>query len=826
MAEFDKGKLSAPQTQFQQVTARERPDAREGMLNTLVGGVSAGGKAYAKSSAEQVTGEGLSQADINNQADATQRSLDEQIGAAMDNAGGPVPERTQKEVKDRALSEFARNDRTLLELRDRGEISTSEARGRRMLNLKQQLSNPINALYRGEFLDAASSLTGGGKGAVQEAFPFTPDEIKQQAIDAEKVKAVAEHEGQIAGAVAVGIPEVTARREVKAEAESKIELAHFNRIKQDRSLNGEEFSKVGGLLRNSAARGVSLQIAQLSSANGGKGLTADNLQAVNRTLSQQNRGMLEEINANTGLGKAERESAREELKVWFEGMQAYVSSEDMTKLNEGRDSQLKSLIFQESVALFPEYHVANATSPVFLEAVIGQGGLQNIGNLDAFFGEGTGAKITSSADRLRAVTNYHKGKPPMNTDVAALILSTITLGGTTAGLDYVTSPTIQENPALKVNLKKAYDLAPAMSLQAYSTTDAQISAPKNGVLRSEINVAMVAAKNKMDRIKQMVGAEDEVIYAEAETPMPAVDGIAHGNPRVSLRPNKNPNWILNLPDAMQEHSQDLRAMHRMISKQPWSWNHVKSQYVDGNDAFNGYMRGEFEINVGMEDEPPEAASKPERFTETPTPSATSPLQGSLPDTPVQALTGNFEANLKTFENNKNLPPETSGWDGSTWKPHKSKELGTDTLAYGHKLTKSEASSGEIEIRGEKVDYQEGISDKQAEELFQQDLKAHKAKAQTAYPELNGSPLAAVTAMMYQGVNVPKWPEANTSIKKAIKTNTRVDWLAAQANILDSKWATEQTPERALQTVHLMYRDTPISVLEQILRGFISKRGSE
>ena len=80
----------------------------------------------------------------------------------------------------------------------------------------------------------------------------------------------------------------------------------------------------------------------------------------------------------------------------------------------------------------------------------------------------------------------------------------------------------------------------------------------------------------------------------------------------------------------------------------------------------------------------------------------------------------FETALANVENSIG-----AGWDGQNWTPHKSLEGGTDTLAFGHKLTEEEAKTGKVKIGNKIVNVYEGISMDQAKKLLRQDIKKSK-----------------------------------------------------------------------------------------------------
>ena len=57
-----------------------------------------------------------------------------------------------------------------------------------------------------------------------------------------------------------------------------------------------------------------------------------------------------------------------------------------------------------------------------------------------------------------------------------------------------------------------------------------------------------------------------------------------------------------------------------------------------------------------------------------------------------------------------------GWTGQYWTPHESKEGGTDTIAYGHKLTNKEQQGNYVMINGEQVPFNK-LTEQKAQQLF-------------------------------------------------------------------------------------------------------------
>jgi len=103
-----------------------------------------------------------------------------------------------------------------------------------------------------------------------------------------------------------------------------------------------------------------------------------------------------------------------------------------------------------------------------------------------------------------------------------------------------------------------------------------------------------------------------------------------------------------------------------------------------------------------------------------------------------------------------------GFDKGTglWTPHSSIEGGTDTLAYGHKITPAEQASGTIKIGGKKVKIADGISESQAKQLLDQDVSvARNAVKELVKVPLNKNQRAALTSLIYN-VGVKSFRDSN------------------------------------------------------------------
>jgi len=122
--------------------------------------------------------------------------------------------------------------------------------------------------------------------------------------------------------------------------------------------------------------------------------------------------------------------------------------------------------------------------------------------------------------------------------------------------------------------------------------------------------------------------------------------------------------------------------------------------------------------------------------------------------------------LKEFENSDKV-----GFDETVgkWFPHPSLEGGTDTFAYGHKLTKAEADSGILEINGQKVNWKQGLTEEQAEALLEQDTAKFRDVAEASLTKadlLNDDTSKALTSLIYNiGEGAWKRSKAKVALEK-------------------------------------------------------------
>lgn len=108
------------------------------------------------------------------------------------------------------------------------------------------------------------------------------------------------------------------------------------------------------------------------------------------------------------------------------------------------------------------------------------------------------------------------------------------------------------------------------------------------------------------------------------------------------------------------------------------------------------------------------------------------------DTQENIVDNTFFDTIRVEENATTNPK--GGWNKTSkkWVQHKSFEGGSDTIAYGHKLTSQENKTGKILIGTTYYDLKNGLTDNQAKRLFKQDFKKAEDGAQRAIGDNNWS----------------------------------------------------------------------------------------
>lgn len=116
-----------------------------------------------------------------------------------------------------------------------------------------------------------------------------------------------------------------------------------------------------------------------------------------------------------------------------------------------------------------------------------------------------------------------------------------------------------------------------------------------------------------------------------------------------------------------------------------------------------------------------------------------------------------------------------------WKPHESLEGGSDTLAYGHKLTTQEVKSGKVKVGSSLVDYNKGITENQANALLAQDIESHKKKVKVKdFDKLDDKYQKVLVNIAFNvgSVRPQVWPKLLSAMRKGDDKTVRKEMLTS------------------------------------------------
>lgn len=583
MAAFD-SKLGKADTSFASAGPTRAPadtsGERDQMIAQAIGiGAKAAGSAYAKSQAGKMSGADMSLAEANQQADVVDAKIEEGLAAETDL--GPVNPRRAAEIKDAALSEFATNDRTLVALRDRGTLSTIEARARRTLNLKRALSNPINSMFRQDFINAAKDLTGGQ--AMDDLLQETPEEKANRELREKKNEAIAKFEAEKTDyAVRMGISEESAGSELRAQQSDLDKIAKLNGLKAERELNQFEQEEFFATTRSSSGREVAAFIKEYSTANGGKGLMPNQMQGALRQIEGLYQKQLQALQTAKGVSGSYRDAEIARLKSWRDGQTELVKAYDINTLDKAEIEQLElaaQKIGWQNVGALMAY---KAIDPRFFDVWMKSGGNLK-GWIDQSFGGNAGTNFEKAAKSLASMNSWvMDGKAQDPAAVAAFL-------NTPEGAQYLADSVeneIDDPGAPKVSDKTAqiYADQTETSLKSFTSGVSIMSAQNNPRYRGEVLKALDIATGKFEWLNKSKGGEGAITIEQ----------------RGTIGRNRRPRMELNIPDGLTENAGEIKQLYRVLDKQPWTWEHVADEYLDAADAFNGLMRGEWQPEINTE----------------------------------------------------------------------------------------------------------------------------------------------------------------------------------------------------------------------------------
>ena len=135
--------------------------------------------------------------------------------------------------------------------------------------------------------------------------------------------------------------------------------------------------------------------------------------------------------------------------------------------------------------------------------------------------------------------------------------------------------------------------------------------------------------------------------------------------------------------------------------------------------------------------------------------------------------------LKKFENE-----ELKGFEKGSWFPHKSIEGGTRTVGWGHKITADEKKRGVIKVGEQLVNFKNGMTPQQVNQLYEQDTAKARSIARKSLvknkSDIEPNELQALTSLIY---NVGQGAWAKSNAKKYLESGN-IDRFLKEA--FDSK----------------------------------------
>ena len=160
------------------------------------------------------------------------------------------------------------------------------------------------------------------------------------------------------------------------------------------------------------------------------------------------------------------------------------------------------------------------------------------------------------------------------------------------------------------------------------------------------------------------------------------------------------------------------------------------------------------------------------------------------DDQVRSYVGGLDLDLLLGVNDKESLGETNvekikEWENSTgsgkrddkWFPHASLEGGTDTVAYGHKLTQEEADTGIIKVGDKEYNWREGLSDDAALAILDKDAGSAKNVALASLTKANmaddENKVQALTSLIY---NVGSGAWGKSKAKKYLEAGNVEDFM--------------------------------------------------
>lgn len=376
MPEFSKS-LTPANTAFggvrSVVPTRGTGDVIGKALSDVVQGVTVFGQANAREAGRQAalsaTGDEQSLEEVNQDVDKISEAMRESLKPDGDVVGVKQSKRQIEEARDKALSSIDVTRRSLESAFNQKHITRTELNARMRSLVAQTLNEGSNYLFKDQFVNAASSVTGGAKGsALNTMFPETADETLAKETQAAQIKATAAREGEITTLQLnnPGRSRESLEKEYNFAAQQAVKLKEFDAIKAQRNLNATEYRQSVDIEQGAFSQSIAKKIGEFSGEDGN--LDPESAMLLKREVAafiQKQRVQSGEV---SGIGVSDRDSLEADMVAYGK------SVDEMLSLHDGRAAN-KSLLEAIKVngelygaAANPAAVVLGKANPTLLEA--------------------------------------------------------------------------------------------------------------------------------------------------------------------------------------------------------------------------------------------------------------------------------------------------------------------------------------------------------------------------------------------------------------------------------------------------------------------------
>ena len=620
MAEF-KRNIAGANTGFTQVspTGGSGSSAVVGQaISDVVQGVSMFAKDKARSAgvqaAESQTGAEIPLAEVNRDVDDIQQQLDEALmyeqSLSDDNQ---INQRRIQEIKEESLRSARLTDRHIQGLMKAGVMSSTEANARRRLELSRLKNQGANFLFSSEFDDAFFSATGGSRGSAATAiFPQTPDEVRAAEIQKAKLKAEAD--------VAAGIQTIQStlpylsREEAAQEYATSMEMdkriKEIELIQKERSLRGDEISQALSLSQVSNAQGMELIFRNNLDENGL--MPFQNTTVVKQQISQAAEIQRRELAATSQLDQKTRNSLEADIDAWEEAQNSRLSLYDKASYNKDLLETIETSNKLFGIASSPEIAILAQGNPDLAKDLLLLGSTQREGRLRTYLGDEGFEKVLQGASFIRNVTNFHarEGMRVETYDPPAIVTQTVEglrlmteAMGTPGKNDPKYMRMIKNSPSETLN---SVGSIPWISKAAQGDEKTQLTVKKTfDIYMNDLRSEALTFGTKMPEVRVKERDKAAGTFASAG-PGSMAKTLAlslweHGLNNVPLEERfmgSAPIPVVEMPDELladgdpKGYSDSIKKAYYTFTNHEWIW---KGNYDNSVEAFNAYMKGQFEI---------------------------------------------------------------------------------------------------------------------------------------------------------------------------------------------------------------------------------------